>query len=205
MLYWILRITVTPIAKLLFRTKIINKYNIIQPPAILAANHEDNSDAVCLSMLTWKKIIFVANQDTLEPPTRSRFITKYVKKVIVPKEKGKSQEVIDQAERFLKNNNYIAIFPEGTLKGKNKILEGKTGVARMALQSKVPVIPIAIINTYGMWPKTDLLPKKLHKVTINIGRPMYFKEYYGRQNDRKVTRLITDKIMNEIKKLHKEY
>jgi len=205
MIYWLVRWIAAPLGKIIFKTKIIGKENIPKPPAIFAMNHSDHSDSVFVSMITRKRVYFLVHYTALEPPFKTRYLVRLAKNVITKKEKGRSQETVDEVVRILKKRKYFAIFPEGTIKGKNKMLKGHTGVARIALQSKAPVVPIAIINNHGMWPdQTTIIPRMIKKVTIRIGNPLYFKEYYGQQNNRKITRKVTDRVMEEIKKLYKE-
>ena|SRR3989344_1843251 len=205
MLYFLLRFTFVPLIKKTFRTKIEGKHNLPKSPAILAANHTDAADPAFVSMITRRRIYFLAKHDLLDPHVKTRNLLRFIKTVRVEKGKGKSQEAIDKAAHLLKNKRcYFAIFPEGTIEGGEKILKGHTGVARISLQAEVPIVPIAIKGIYGAWKNQSYLPDKLKKVTIRIGNPLYFKEYYGQQNNRKITRKVTDRVMEEIKKLYKE-
>ena len=67
----------------------------------------------------------------------------------------------------------------------------------MALGAKVPVLPVGLIGTFQILPKGKLIPG-FKRAVVNIGRPMYFDRYYGKENNKKVLRLVTTKIMKEI-------
>ena len=207
MIYTLLKYTITPLAKVLFRVKIIGKENLPNSGYIMASNHNDNSDPVFLSILTKKQIYFLAWHQLLFPPNKIRFILKHIKTLIlIEKGKGKSQPAIDQAVKIIKQGNIFAIFPEGTTQGKDKLLRAHRGVARISLKAKVPVIPIAIIGTAHMYSKgSEILPKRIPRVTVNIGSPLYFKKYYGKHNDRKITKQVADKVMKEIRLLYYQY
>ncbi len=97
-------------------------------------------------------------------------------------------------------NAIIAIYPEGTRTLTGKLQKAKTGVARLALAARVPVVPIGLIGTFEIMPKGQNYPN-LKRATVNIGRLMYFDKYYGKENDKKTLRLVTTKIMKEIAKL----
>lgn len=206
MLYTFLRYTITPLARILLRVKILGKDNLPKnQPYILASNHNDNSDPVFLSMLTRKKICFMAKHNLLLPPNKIRIIIKNIKKYLVFVEMGtgKSQQAIDEACKLLKKGNMFSIFPEGTTRGKERILPAHRGVARIALKAKVPVVPIAIIGSTHMYERgNELLPRKLPKVVINIGSPLYFEKYYGKHNDRRITKKIANQVMAEIRRLY---
>ena len=205
MLYTLIRYTIIPLTRALFRVKIIGRHNIPATGGILAANHSDDSDPVFLSMITRRKLYFMAKHNLKHD--RISVVLSRVKKYIlyIERRKGKSQPVIDQASELVKHGNLFCMFPEGTTEGGKAILKGHTGVARISLRSNAPVIPIAIINNHGCFPPGKLLPRKLPKVIINIGRPMSFPAYSNMQNNRRITRKVTDVIMKEIKRLYKEY
>jgi 1-acyl-sn-glycerol-3-phosphate acyltransferase len=80
---------------------------------------------------------------------------------------------------------------------------GKTGVARLALAAKVPVLPVGLVGTFKILPKGKLIPNT-KKADVNIGKPLYFDKYYGQENNRKTIRKVTNNIMKEIAKLSKQ-
>ena len=208
MLYYILRYTITPLARLLFRVKIYGKENLPQKGVyILASNHNDNSDPVFLSMLTHKRTCFLAKHELLLPPNKIRVIIRNVRKYLVFIEvgKGKSKTAVAQAVKLLKNGFLFSIFPEGTTKGKENILQAHRGVARIALKARVPVVPVAIIGNEYTYQGKDVLPRRIPKVILNIGKPIWFEKYYQDYNDRKITKKLADEVMEEIKKLYYQY
>ncbi|HLC63042.1 MAG TPA: lysophospholipid acyltransferase family protein [Candidatus Nanoarchaeia archaeon] len=208
MLYTILRHTIAPLTKILFRIKVIGKENLPKKGAyILASNHNDNSDPVVLAALTHRKICFLGHHHLVNPPNKIRLILKHIKKelILIEKGKGKSQQAIDLAVERLNQGYLFGIFPEGSTKGKEKLLPPHRGVARIALKAKVPVIPIAIIGNAHVYEGQRVLPKRIPKVTVNIGSPLYFEKYYGKENDRKLTKQVADKVMAEIRRLYYQY
>ena len=101
------------------------------------------------------------------------------------------------ALKYLKNNEPVGIFPEGHRTKDGKLQKARKGVARLAVDSKVPVVPIGIVGSYEIWPKGKKLPT-LKKCSVHIGKPLYFKTH---DPDK-----ITKKIMQEIAKLtNQEY
>lgn len=99
------------------------------------------------------------------------------------------RKVLERALEVLKRGGIITIYPEGKRNRKKELLEGKTGVAELAVKSGVPVIPLGLIYK-------DNKPPRL-PVRINIGRPLYFGKNENCQNLRE----ITDEIMREIARL----
>ena len=77
---------------------------------------------------------------------------------------------------------------------------GRTGVARMALEGQVPVIPVAMIGTDKAQPTGSVLPK-IMRIGVRIGEPLDFSRYEGMSEDRFVLRSITDEIMYALMEL----
>jgi 1-acyl-sn-glycerol-3-phosphate acyltransferase len=104
--------------------------------------------------------------------------------------------------KVLRRGELFGIYPEGTRSPDGKLYKGKTGVARMALEAKVPVIPVAMINTEKAQPTGQLIPNvERGQVGVRFGKPMDFSRYDGMQGDRFVLRSITDEIMYELMRL----
>lgn len=119
---------------------------------------------------------------------------------IDPKNKAKT---VDLFVDLLKKGRIVAIFPEGNSNPDKTLREPKTGVARMALRSKAPVIPIGIKGTKGVSFVTGILRFFFTpwRITIKIGRPMTFPEYYGQVEDEYLLHKVARLIMAEISKL----
>ena len=124
--------------------------------------------------------------------------------VIVPN-LNKKLHFLAKKEHFkgLDEGKIIGIYPEGTRSLTGKLQRAKTGVARLALLSGVPVIPVGLIGTFEILPKGKYMPK-LRKAAMNIGKPMHFDEYYNKNINKKILREITTKIMKNIAKLCKQ-
>ena len=104
------------------------------------------------------------------------------------------------AMKILAEGDLFGIYPEGTRSHDGRLYRGKTGVARLALESKAPVIPCAVVGTdvvapagkvYGTWTRP----------VVRFGKPLDFSRYEGMENDRFILRSITDEIMYEIMRL----
>jgi len=110
---------------------------------------------------------------------------------------------LEAAVKVLKKGKIIAIYPEGTRTLTGKMNRAKTGIARLVLAAKVPVLPVGLMNTFKILPKGKNIPK-FKRTDVNIGKLMYFDKYYEKGNDHKTLRLVTNKIMKEIAKLCKQ-
>jgi 1-acyl-sn-glycerol-3-phosphate acyltransferase len=101
----------------------------------------------------------------------------------------------------LKKGNIIGIFPEGIPTRSPDLRKGKTGVARLVLNAKVPVVPIGIKGTLYLWSRLKWLPRPANKVTIKIGKPMDFSKYQGKDPNYVILQKVTRNIMSNIAKL----
>ena len=100
----------------------------------------------------------------------------------------------------MKKGELAGIFPEGTRSPDGKIQKAKSGIANLAIAAKVPVLPIGIIGSHKILPKGNFFPR-LKRCTINIGKPLVFKQYYNKKINKRMLDNVTRSIMKEIAKL----
>jgi 1-acyl-sn-glycerol-3-phosphate acyltransferase len=111
-----------------------------------------------------------------------------------------SEGAIRTGLRILSSGGLFGIYPEGTRSHDGRLYRGKTGLARMALEARVPVIPVAVINTDVIAPSGKVFGRYA-RPGVRFGKPMDFSRYEGMESDRYVLRAITDEIMYEIMRL----
>ena len=172
---------------------------------IIAANHQSYLDHLIIGHYLIgrinKKIRFLAKKEHFRGFLEKRWHD-FVGAIPVDRESG-GKEALEYAKKALRNGKVIMIYPEGTRTLTGRMQKGKTGVARLALAAKVPVLPIGINGTFKILPKGKRIPKP-NKATMNIGRLMYFDSYYGKENNKKDVRKVTDIIMKEIARLARQ-
>ncbi|MBI3027770.1 1-acyl-sn-glycerol-3-phosphate acyltransferase [Candidatus Woesearchaeota archaeon] len=202
MVYLIPKFTIIPIVKLY--VKRVNGLENLpkKSTCIIAANHSSYMDhmiigAYIISHLN-RKFHFLAKKEHFDNFLK-RWWHDYIGAIPIDRQKG-GKKALKQAIRALKEGRIIAIHPEGTRSLTGQLQQGKTGVARLALASKVPVIPVGLIGTFEILPKGRYVPK-FKKAVMNIGKPMNFSDYYNKKINKRMLRDVTDKIMNEIAKL----
>ncbi|MDQ3591545.1 MAG: 1-acyl-sn-glycerol-3-phosphate acyltransferase, partial [Actinomycetota bacterium] len=100
-------------------------------------------------------------------------------------------------QKILQNGHLFGIYPEGTRSPDGRLYRGRTGVARLALEAKVPVIPVAVIGTDVVAPPGRRFGR-VHRPRVRFGQPLDFSRYEGMESDRYILRAITDEIMYEI-------
>jgi 1-acyl-sn-glycerol-3-phosphate acyltransferase len=173
--------------------------------AILASNHLSFSDSFFLPMEVERRVTFLAKGDYFTGRGIKGKLTaaffKGINQVPVDRSGGRASEAALKAGvRILNRGELLGIYPEGTRSPDGRLYRGKTGIARMALEAGVPVIPVAMINTFEIQPPGQVMPK-IMRVGIKIGKPLDFSRYAGMEDDRFVLRSITDEIMYELMQL----
>lgn len=171
--------------------------------AILASNHLSFSDSIFLPIAVPRKITFLAKAEYFNAPgVRGKVTAAFFKgagQVPVDRTGGNAgTAAINTGVRLLREGHLLGIYPEGTRSPDGKLYRGKTGVARMALEAQVPVIPVAMMNTDKVQPIGRTRPNFGVDVGIKIGAPLDFSRYYGMEEDRFVLRSLTDEIMYKI-------
>ncbi len=204
---------VYPIAKIIL-TPIINLWlkegdglkNVPKKGAfIVAANHASYMDHLIImcTLVSYlnRKVHFLSKKEHFSNPLKAMW-HKWAGAIPLDRQAG-GREALEWAINALKQGKIIAIHPEGTRSLIGKLQKGKTGVARLALAAKVPVVPIGLIGTFDILPKGKYIPK-LKRATMNIGKPMYFNKYYNKKITKTLLRKITNDIMKEIAQLCKQ-
>jgi 1-acyl-sn-glycerol-3-phosphate acyltransferase len=207
LLYWLMKhVLVGPWLRLFFRPWVQGLENIPEDgPAILASNHLSFSDSVFLPLMVDRHITFLAKSDYFTGRGLKGRLTAWffgaVGQVPVDRTGGRASEAaITTGLRVLGEGKLLGIYPEGTRSPDGRLYRGKTGVARMALESHVPVIPVAMINTREVQPPGKIIPR-LGRIGIRIGTPLDFSRYEGMEGDRFVLRSVTDELMYELMEL----
>jgi 1-acyl-sn-glycerol-3-phosphate acyltransferase len=204
MLYWVLKhVVVGPWLRVLFRPWVEGLDHVPDKgAAILASNHLSFSDSFFLPLVVPRPITFLAKSDYFTGRGIKGFFTKMffagVGQVPVDRSGGRASEAaLRTGLRILDEGSLLGIYPEGTRSPNGTLYRGKTGVARMAMEAKVPIIPAAMINTYEIQPPGQVRPS-IRRVGIRLGRPLDFSRYEGLENDRFVLRSVTDEVMYEL-------
>jgi 1-acyl-sn-glycerol-3-phosphate acyltransferase len=207
MWYFLLKnIFLGPILKVLFRPWVRGIENIPQDgAAILASNHLSFSDSIFLPLMVRRPVVFLAKSEYFTGKgikgALSRWFFKGTGQLPIDRSGGKASEAaLNTGLRVLAQEQLLGIYPEGTRSPDGRLFRGRTGIARMVLEAKVPVLPVAMIDTEKVQPIGKTLPR-IRRIGIVIGEPLDFSRFAGMEGDRMVLRAVTDEIMYELMKL----
>jgi len=96
----------------------------------------------------------------------------------------------------------LAIFPEGTRShSESEMLKAYTGIAKYALEHRIPIIPVGVKGAHGIFSKGSSKLKFRKSVEINIGEPLIHPEYWGKHLDKSTCTLVTEKVIKKIEAL----
>ena len=207
MFYWFLKlIALGPILRLVFRPQAEGLEHVpSEGPAILASNHLSYADWLFMPLTLPRRVSFVAKAEYFTTPGIKGWLQKtfFSGSGQIPIDRSgadAAQGALISAKRVLDKGELFGIYPEGTRSHDGRLYRGKTGVARLALETGVPVIPVAVIGTDVVAPPG----KKFGSFTrpkVRFGKPLDFSRYEGLEDDRFILRSITDEIMYEIMQL----
>jgi 1-acyl-sn-glycerol-3-phosphate acyltransferase len=205
--YWVAKVVLWPFLQLVFRPWAEGTENVPRSgPAILASNHLSFSDHFFAPLPLPRKVVFLAKSEYFTGRGLKGLISRAffsgVGQIPVDRSGGEASErALNTGLRVLAEGELLGIYPEGTRTPDGRLYKGKTGVARLALEARVPVIPTAMVGGFEFQPPGQIMPRLRIRPGVRFGRPLDFSRYYGMARDRVVLRAVTDEIMYELMKL----
>lgn len=207
MFYWLMKyIVIGPLVKAIFRPWIVGRDNVpAAGPAILASNHLSFADSIFLPLLLDRPMSFLAKSDYFTGRGLKGWATRVFMKgtgqIPIDRSGGKASEAsLNTGLQILGRGDLLGIYPEGTRSPDGRLYRGRTGLARMALEARVPVIPVVMVDTDVVMPVGQSIPD-VGRVGVLIGEPLDFSRYAGMENDRYILRAVTDEIMIALQRL----
>jgi len=171
-------------------------------PVIIASNHLSFSDSIFMPLVVPRKVTFLAKSEYFTSPGPKGLLKKltFIALGQVPVDRSggrRSEAALITGLKILGEGKCLGIYPEGTRSPDGRLYKGRTGIARLAIESGAPIIPVAMFNTEKIQPTGTVVPKVM-RVEMIFGEPMYFE---GDSTDLLYLREVTDKIMATIQAL----
>ncbi|CAL8967739.1 hypothetical protein TESS_TESS_00223 [Tessaracoccus sp. O5.2] len=195
-----------PLVRFGYRAKVIGAENFPRTGgAILVSNHIGALDSLVVPAMMPRPLTFPAKAElfTGQGGVGAKIIAWFLKVVgMVPMDRSggrASADALGAISDQLAAGNVVAIYPEGTRSPDGRLYKGKTGMARIALQNDVPIIPVGVVGTksykgpFGIpWAKRPV---------VRIGKPLRFPEFAHAPGNTKVLRWVTDEVLASIQAL----
>ena len=207
MWYFLLKnIVLGPLLKIMFRPWVRGSEKIPSDgAAILASNHLSFSDSIFLPLMLRRPVVFLAKSEYFTGKGLKGTLTRwfFIATGQLPIDRSgvkASEAALNTGLKVLSQEQLLGIYPEGTRSPDGRLFRGRTGIARMVLEAKVPVFPVAMIDTEKVQPIGRRLPR-IRRIGVVVGEPLDFSRFAGMEGDRLVLRAVTDEISYELMKL----
>lgn len=168
---------------------------------LIAANHISFLDSVFLMAVLPRRVTFVGKAEYLDD-WKTKYIFPNVGMIPLDRSGGDaSKAALEAAAGVLRRAELFGIFPEGTRSRTGQLYKGRTGVARLALETGALIVPTGIVGTDAIQPPDAKFPKLFKPCSISFGRPIDPARYKGAEHDPRIARQITDEVMFEIREM----
>lgn len=203
-LYAVGRFLIAAYVRLMLKMDVRWHEKLPEGPVLYAANHPSTTDPVFLHTLTRKPVSILIHNKVFTIPVLGAYMKKMGHVRVIP---GKGEEALAEARRTLAAGRSVVIFPEGLLSPEDGFHEARSGVARLALQSKVPVVPLGIYFppkncrriTATFEGEPDVIAWYLRgPYAVTVGRALRF---FGDARDRSLVRKVAENVMGHIRAL----
>jgi len=200
------RVFVGPLLHLVYRPWVRGAENVPEEgAAIMASNHLAVIDSFFLPLVLDRELVFIGKQEYFTGSgIKGRLTAGFMRGVgTIPVDRGggkASEAALRTGLRRLADGDLFGIYPEGTRSPDGRLYRGKTGIARLAIESGAPVVPVAMVDTNVAQPLGRTIPKVM-RIGMVVGEPLDFSRYQGMENDRFILRSVTDEIMYAIMSL----
>ena len=195
-----------PLLRVAFRPRVRGAEHLPREgAALVASNHLAVLDSFVLPLMVPRRMAFPAKVEYFTAPGPLGAVKRWFFTGMgqVPIDRGNAQAAraaLDTGVRVLREGRLFGIYPEGTRSPDGRLYKGRTGVAKMALEAGVPVVPVAMVGTDRANPVGSSIPRP-RRIEIRIGRPLDFSRYLPIADDRQVERAVTDEIMDAVREL----
>ena len=202
--YWVLKALLSPIFHIVWRVKVEGRSHVpATGPVIVAPNHVTFLDSMFLPLVLRRRVTFVAKAEYFDS-WKTAWFFRAVGQIPMRREGGSASErALTAARDVLRAGKVLGIYPEGTRSPDGRLSRGHTGVARLALDCGVPVVPVGLVGTSEVQRPGTNLPRPFKRVTVRFGLPLDLSRF-GRvveTHDPLVLRGVTDELMFEIRAL----
>ena len=203
------RFVIGSYARLMLKMDVQWHDQLLEGPVLYAANHPSTTDPIFIHLISRKPMSVMINSKIFTIPVLGAYMRK-MKQIEVIRGEGQSDKVLKQAVRMLAAGRSVVIFPEGAISPPEGFATVHSGVARLALQSGVPVVPIGIHlqdENCKRVPTTldgnpDVITWYLRGAyAITVGKPLHF---LGDADHRPTVKSIAENVMGQIRSLARE-
>ncbi|MGQ0535920.1 MAG: lysophospholipid acyltransferase family protein [Methanobacteriota archaeon] len=185
-----------------FRTRYKGADNVPREGAVLVApNHQSWIDPIAVAAVIPRPMHFLAKKEMWSNPVKGAFITWISQAIPVDREaRGQNPKAYEAARERLAQGWAVGVYPEAHRTRDGKLLPFRPGLARLALQTGVPVVPVGQL-TRPLMPRGVIVPRFGRRSYVNVGEPLTFEKHRERGEAREVVDEVTGIIRERIQAL----
>jgi len=176
MFYYVVKAICWLILKIFWRMEIIGIENLPQSGGlIIASNHVSYLDPAVLAASFNRKIYFLTKKEVF----KNNFISFLLKNMNALPINRENVNVLafKKAINILREEKVLGIFPEGARSSNGELQELKLGTIKIAMKTGVPILPVGIIGTHKIYPRSIKFPILFrHKITVKYGALQYLNK-----------------------------
>nr|WP_314144096.1 lysophospholipid acyltransferase family protein [uncultured Rhodococcus sp.] len=193
-------VLIGPILRILGRPTVVGGGNLpTTGPVIIAGNHLTVVDSFFLVLLVHRRVTFIAKSEYFTgrgiKGAALRWFYSATGQVPVDRRGADaSAPALEAAKSILRQGKVWAVYPEGTRSPDGRLYKGKTGLARVAIETGAPVVPVVMHGTRTFNPVGSRMWRP-GKVRMVVGEPLDFTRYAGGENSKAILRAVTDEVM----------
>ena len=201
-LWFVAKTVMSPVCRFLWNFEVNGAENVpTSGPAIMAPNHLSVIDSFFLPVVLDRRITYVGKAEYMDD-WKTKYLFPALGMVPIDRSGGAaSQAALDTAARILESGELFGIYPEGTRSRSGNLHKGRTGVARLAMRTGAPIVPVGLRGTLEVQPPDQPAPRPFMTVEVNIGTPIDPARFRARDGDPLLYREMTDELMFEISRL----
>jgi 1-acyl-sn-glycerol-3-phosphate acyltransferase len=205
-LYRTLELTLAPALRAVYSPTVEGFENVPrQGGVIIAGNHISFADEIFTPLAARRQVFYFAKAEYFTTPglkgrAMSAFFTGLGQVPVERADTRSAAAVIDIGVDVLREGRALGIYPEGTRSPDGRLYKFRTGVARLALRSGAPVVPVGLMGTREVQPPGS---RRWHRrpVTVRFGTPLHFGDRASDERSSKVLREVTETVREAVQQL----
>ncbi|MGH2767438.1 MAG: lysophospholipid acyltransferase family protein [Actinomycetota bacterium] len=191
-----------PLFRRLYRIRVEGTDHLpLTGPVIVAANHVSFADSLFLPLSCPRPMVFLAHEYLFKDWRIAWFFKTIGMIPVGQRGRARGQAALEAGLKVLAAGGVLGVYPEGTRSPDGALYRGHTGVARFALASRAPVVPVGLIGCREVWPRSARWPKLRGRVTVVFGKPLHLPHHLDKPVDPALLRAVTYEIMSEVRSL----
>ena len=200
MFYRITKWLLAPVLRWYFGLEVEGEENVPRRgPVILASNHGSSFDSWLVPLALRRRVTYVARDEYFDRWYTAWLFRAWGQIPLRPDGRPASEAALRSALDVLEGGGVFGIYPEGSPSPDGRLYKGHVGVARVAIRSGAPVVPVGIRGSFEA-ARRGRIPRR-GQVTIRFGRPLDLRAHARSEGERLALRAATDEVVFEIREL----